>query len=821
MTTVRPTHLVDRAGVAMVGYLVTTRLGWLFREQETSDVGIDAHLEVVTGASLASKTTGDATGRLLAVQVKSGGSQFGNAAEGGWWYPCDAAHVAYWNKHSLPVALLLFHPGTERVYWQHINAETLISTGKNYKVFVPVHQQIDDASAEALGRPAKPQGEVEPIQAATDRLPGDARLRLLRDHRAGAAHALPLAELLADADDPAQVVTELLAPRSAWLAGLGAEHDEGAWTAIATFASAHELGAPAIEALERAGASAAGDRGRWLALAALTAVTHDPDRALPLADAAEAEGITVLVAAVRALVEAGGQHPPCLPDALVRAFAAGDPAATGDINVLRFAAYCHFAADRHDDGEGMLEKALRLDPDNPNLQHDLAQCLLRRNAVGAPQQAFIDTGRAQRLALAARAEFRRWGGPSARAASALLEARLMSRDVDSAIYTAIAEPDGDAKGPEITCQSLQSEAARLAYMTGRADLAEMVTAGLTSSGAKLQLEAFAADADPTRSRERRIAAWEAAAAGAISDDERGTAALALAGLGVWPVPHLDELHEQGLLPEAAYQTRWATAEAVGGDNAGAIRRLRTWGNKSVGAAMALVERYARDGELELAAEAAERAGLRFGDTYLRVLAVDLWDRLGATDQARLRALTLLGRPFLPAGMRRHLRGLSIQWANDRADWSDMEEHALVGLAEEIGIEHLTAIEGAVGAMQQSALPFAWAAIRAQLNARNLQAAHDTSPDSPRRSVTPTTHGHGSCWSAGPDGRLRWPRRRLTWLSATALRTPSSPEHFWPVYLPPEQRNRTTSRDNRRNFLSRSPYAFGTCSPTLRPARRSH
>ncbi|MEU1323912.1 DUF4365 domain-containing protein [Streptomyces microflavus] len=126
---VRATHLVDRAGVTMTGYLVTTRLGWLFREQETSDVGIDAHLEVVTGASLTSRTTGGATGRLLAVQIKSGESQFAVAGEEGWWYPCDAAHVAYWKKHSLPVTLILFDPATERVYWQHVNKDTLVSTG--------------------------------------------------------------------------------------------------------------------------------------------------------------------------------------------------------------------------------------------------------------------------------------------------------------------------------------------------------------------------------------------------------------------------------------------------------------------------------------------------------------------------------------------------------------------------------------------------------------------------------------------------------------------------------------------------------------------
>jgi hypothetical protein len=70
-------------------------LRWLFREQETCDVGIDAHLEVVTDDSSAARTTG-----LLALQIKSGESQFTAVAEDGWWYPCDAAHVAYWRHHS-------------------------------------------------------------------------------------------------------------------------------------------------------------------------------------------------------------------------------------------------------------------------------------------------------------------------------------------------------------------------------------------------------------------------------------------------------------------------------------------------------------------------------------------------------------------------------------------------------------------------------------------------------------------------------------------------------------------------------------------------
>lgn len=710
----------------MASYLVTTRLGWLFREQETSDVGIDAQLEVVIGASLAAKATGGATGRLLAVQIKSGESQFAAVAEGGWWFPCDAAHVTYWQNHSLPVTLMLFDPETEGVYWQHVNADTLVSTGKHYKVFVPSHQQIDDSNAEALSRPARRQEDqdVEPIQAATDRLPGDARIRLLRDHHAGAEHALPLALLLADADGPARVVTELLTQPPAWFTGLETEDAEGAWMAIAAYACSHELGLLASDALERASAAASGDQGRLLALAALTAVAHSPDRARGLVAAADETGTTVLASAVQCLIDAGGQHPDRLPDVVARALAEGDPAATRDVNILLFAANCQFAADRYDDGKDMLEKALRLAPEEPSLQLDLAWCLIRRNAVGTPRQSSFDIDRAQRLALAARAGYRRWRGPIARAAGAVLQTRLMTGNVVAAIQTGIAEPEGDAQDPETSCEPLQLEAVRLAYKASRLDLAAVIAARLISDGAKLQLEAYATEADSASSRESCIAAWEAALAGATNDDQRGTAAFALTSLGVWPVPYLNELHQQGVIPEAVYQARWAVAEAAQGAIPAAIRRLRVWANTSVAAALCLVDLYERNGQLMLAAEAAERAGQRFGDTPLRVLAIHLWNQSGAPDQASNRALTLLSRPFLSADMRSHLRGMAIQWAHDRSDWNDMEDQALTGLAEAAGIDHVTALEGA-GVLPPAALPFAWAAIRAQLNGRNPEAAQET------------------------------------------------------------------------------------------------
>ncbi|WP_405711322.1 DUF4365 domain-containing protein [Streptomyces xanthophaeus] len=179
MPNVHSTHLIDRAGVSRAAYLVSTQLGWLFREQETSDIGVDAHLEVVDTAGLAPGSVGLGTGRLLAVQLKSGASQFASPGEGGWWYYCDTRHVVYWHKHSLPVVIMLFNPATEQVFWQHVDGETLKPTGQNYKIFVPEAQQLDEICAEALSRPARHRTKSSDSPTDPDR-PEEARKKSVR-----------------------------------------------------------------------------------------------------------------------------------------------------------------------------------------------------------------------------------------------------------------------------------------------------------------------------------------------------------------------------------------------------------------------------------------------------------------------------------------------------------------------------------------------------------------------------------------------------------------------------------------------------------------
>ncbi|MFE2842547.1 DUF4365 domain-containing protein [Streptomyces scopuliridis] len=151
------TQQVERAGVSWVEHLVTNDLGWLFREQETADVGIDAQVEVVDGA------TAEATGRLLGVQIKSGESYFKVSSDAGWWFVCDADHVSYWLGHSLPVVVMLYEPQAKRVYWQHVSDHTVVSTGKGVKIHVPHSQELTAASAQQLEPLGRSQADVPAV----------------------------------------------------------------------------------------------------------------------------------------------------------------------------------------------------------------------------------------------------------------------------------------------------------------------------------------------------------------------------------------------------------------------------------------------------------------------------------------------------------------------------------------------------------------------------------------------------------------------------------------------------------------------------------
>lgn len=135
------TDQTERVGVEAVR-LLFAEMGWFVREPARPDYGVDLFVETAFD-------DGRPTGRLLAVQVKSGASYLGRG-DADITFRADQAHVDYWMNHSLPVVLVLHDPDERVAYWQAVSADTAESTGKGWKVVVPRAQTLADLARGAL-----------------------------------------------------------------------------------------------------------------------------------------------------------------------------------------------------------------------------------------------------------------------------------------------------------------------------------------------------------------------------------------------------------------------------------------------------------------------------------------------------------------------------------------------------------------------------------------------------------------------------------------------------------------------------------------------
>jgi len=114
------------------------------------DYGTDLFLLVID-------RTGVDRGLLVGAQVKAGDSFFQETKvddEGevlGWWFrDRKRSHVDAWAAHAVPHLIVLHDLHTEESFWAHVTPESIISTGKGAKVFVPRANLVDDANRERL-----------------------------------------------------------------------------------------------------------------------------------------------------------------------------------------------------------------------------------------------------------------------------------------------------------------------------------------------------------------------------------------------------------------------------------------------------------------------------------------------------------------------------------------------------------------------------------------------------------------------------------------------------------------------------------------------
>ncbi|MFP4124940.1 MAG: DUF4365 domain-containing protein [Coleofasciculus sp.] len=129
-------------GVYAVALKVSQELDWIFRPQPLRDIGIDAHIEVVEN--------GESKAEMLALQIKSGLSWFDETNEQGIIFRGDSNHLKYWCNYLLPVLVVLHDDRINTAYWQVVNKDTAISTGKGWKMIIPFRQKLERSSTVAL-----------------------------------------------------------------------------------------------------------------------------------------------------------------------------------------------------------------------------------------------------------------------------------------------------------------------------------------------------------------------------------------------------------------------------------------------------------------------------------------------------------------------------------------------------------------------------------------------------------------------------------------------------------------------------------------------
>ena len=603
-------ELTNQLGVTIVQHIVLRHLKWIFREQNISDFGIDAHVEVVDA--------GEPTGRLLALQVKSGSHAFARPSGEGWTYSFDERHARYWRDHALPVIFVLVDVDEERAYWQYLRPDTIASTGSGWKVWVPRDQDVAEAGpqwnhlASELARTA-----TTGFDAALMHLPpATARglVKLSQDHPQEAA--VLGVHLAGSRRDPSSIISALLQTRPVWLNAMGAR----GLHVVASFAAEHDLRDVSAKVLVEVAALESERRSHVLTTAAHLQVMQAPAWARDLCDQAlaadpdEPRAHVTLALLDHGLATAAPLASPPGVD-LASARAQDDPVVQAfKVEQARRAGDLNRAVER-------ASHVLDLCHGDSDAATLLADVLLRRWQT--PDHQDDDLAQARGLLEGAVEERHRWAGDTTEELRVLLQVLLLQQDAAAALRRSTTAPAGTATAEEAARPRVAQFAVVAMMMLGDREGARRLAEDLGDSPSSRLLRADVFDEPLEPSDE--IDAWQeqlqvAEAEGGVEECSR--AVVRLAELGVDASTHLDLFVERGYLPA----TVGATAHAVAlshHDLAAALPLLRVAAGQHPGAAEALVRALAKAGRTQAALQACADAEVRLRQPHLAELRAQL------------------------------------------------------------------------------------------------------------------------------------------------------------------------------------------------------
>lgn len=649
------TDLTAELAVAQVRTAVLRHLGALFREQSGSDYGIDAQVELVLDQQ--------ASGQLLAVQVKGGASAFRTPVEGGWTFPVNARHAKYWLNHSLPVVIVLADLDTKESYWQVVTSDTLQPTKKNFKVFVPAMNTVSSAGQQWDDLARSRVVDIETLYAANLlRIPPSAASYLAKLHISNPRPAESLAaDLAAARSDPSGGIRELVNSRADWLDRTGAN----AWLAVAVFARDHGLERDAAHAYLRLANLDPERRAVRLADAAVSLLGIDDQQAQRLTSEAvrlAPQDSAVLVA--RALL--GGET-----EELVESLSGRTDAAAQTY-------LANAALSRGDDSE-----AIRLFSgllDNPYV-HGAVRLVLARLLSARALTADAEPGdlhAAHDHALAALTDRRRWTEQTADALTAYGRALAVQLRFRELLQATAPWPHGTATRTEAGNVEVALLALGAAQDQDRPDLYHVIIAAVLDDEDRTYIADVAGVALGV-SRAERITHERSVLARAVKRDDKQRAFQAAMELALMGADESAQLMAVGLGDGYVEQVR-VIARAVEDPEAN-LPRLRALAGTEIAAAEVVVRLLLESGNPDAAADACELyySVYTLPSFLLKKITALLLqeddDGAAHTYERLLASGKLRSEPYLQA------HNFLAEWHGIRREWVPARDHFVVVLAE--------------------------------------------------------------------------------------------------------------------------------------------
>lgn len=645
--------------------------GWLFREQPISDQGIDAHIESVVRVPGKRGDDELGTGRLVALQIKGGPSQFRRPSPNGWWFAFDERKASLWLGHALPVVVVLVDEESREIYWQRVSPSTVVSTGKRFKMEVPRDQTLKTAGP-ALANLASglEQLALARYEYSLLGVPPVVRAALRDRPEPERADAALLAMHLSEGrGNPSGTVRSLLSAAPIWLT----RNPDWAWRVLGRYSSDHDLLHPAAEAFDLSAVAATEDaaRARDLLNVSVLLWQTEPDRAREALREAEAiSGADAVLVAIARTVHSRAADDPAPWD--LDALLAGHDERVSDSAAAQrlLAVQARRAGDL---GSALLHAraAVSRDEHDDELKSLLADLLIASQSRSVGSVA--DLNEAAQLLRGAIEDRRNWSGPTEHLVSALATAYWLAGDLERLVNLGVPPPLGAAVNP-VPEPALRLGAYAAAAL-GRSAAVKLACDHLGEGPAAHLIRLELTPSEGTQPEELLDATIAAFRWACVGEDVREAARLGvrLAENGVDVRDELSRFVSRNLLPESALPLATALL-AAHEDLDSALPSLRDLARSDPVAGEYLVGLLR---QADRPRDAAEAAGSLFeltgSDIYLFLRAKCLI-AAEAGPEAVAAALRAVGQTAMRPVDRADLLTFLAARSADQRDWTDAERY---------------------------------------------------------------------------------------------------------------------------------------------------